>query len=642
MKMKLINSVLFFLIFSAFAAAQDKINGDFLFFQFDYKGAIKEYKKELSRKRLKKQQFLNLADSYLQTGDYSSATAVYKGLYEKDSTLDKSYVNKLLFILRKTQDSARLNYFLAKSPSFSTKEVQENSAFNREILEKNLGDISGLHIFNCYANSPQSDFSPAFYKDELLFTSGRQKSKNTGNEYVEEAYLDIYAGTIQPDGDITLPKPFSKIPHTDFHKATPYYAEGLENIIYMLSNEDDNQLLFDEKGINKLAIGLVNQKGKFTYLLRDRNTSFYYPLYEAKTGKLFFAANFESGYGGTDLYYVYTNNGQIMSAPINLGPRINSPANEIAPFIFEGSLYFSSDIFYGLGGMDVYTSTLQENGVYSIPVNLGKGINSTSDDFGFIIRNIASGGMRGYFSSNREEGKGKDDIYGFHIADKPGLKTAVIKGVVLNPTNRKSIENAVVSLLDNKGLLLKETLTDIKGAYSFEIPFITSYQIKAQKKGFGVFSKSFAPDREHQNTNLEIGLSSIQDAIEQKENKTIIKMNKFYFKMGTSVISEDIAIELDKVVQVVKNFPTIRLRIETHTSSKGSGSSNLVISQKRSEAIKKYLLQKGVSSKNIQEAIGLGERQLVNQCKDGVYCLEFLHKQNERTLVSVLNYDELH
>ena len=112
-------------------------------------------------------------------------------------------------------------------------------------------------------------------------------------------------------------------------------------------------------------------------------------------------ANFEEGYGGTDIYYVNTNNGQIMSSPVNLGPRINSPGNEIAPYIFNNSLYFSSDVFYGLGGMDIYKSNIMDVDKFSIPINLGRGINTTSDDFGFIIRNGASGDFEGYFSSKR-------------------------------------------------------------------------------------------------------------------------------------------------------------------------------------------------------------------------------------------------
>tara|TARA_R110002051_G_scaffold229291_3_gene291301 strand:- start:1353 stop:3251 length:1899 start_codon:yes stop_codon:yes gene_type:complete len=628
---------------STLTFAQKDSKGDFYFFEYAYKDAIREYNKESIKKNLTKQQYLNLADSYLKTGNFKKASELYIDSYAKDSLLANTYINKLLLSIGKTDGLEKVKYYLSKSSSFLSKELLENADFNFELIENNQNSNLDFYVFNCYLNSPQSDFSPAFYKDELLFTSGRQKGDKKGiYKPSGESYLDIYSGTIQADGDITIPKIFTKIPSSNFHKATPFYAQDLNNIIYMLSNADDGELLFDKNGKNTLAIGSVNEKGKFQYLLRDLSTSFYYPFYEAKTGRLYFAANFENGYGGTDIYYVNTNSGQIMSAPTNLGPRINTPGNEIAPFVFDGSLYFSSDIFYGLGGMDIYTSNFQSDGSFSIPVNLGKGINSVSDDFGFIIKKDKAEGLLGYFSSNREGGKGNDDIYGFKVSDKPGLKTLVIKGTVANPVKGNSIDNVVVNILDSNNQVLKQVVTDQNGNYQFEIPFRSTYTITASKKGHGNFSKSFTVNEEaNQIQNLTINLPYIQDIVEEKENKTVLKLKKFYFTAGANIISPEIVAELDKVVAIVGNFPKIKLKIETHTNSRGSNTANLALSQSRSDAIKKYLLNKGVSKDNIINVVGYGETKLVNQCKDGVFCLEFLHNQNERTLISVLNYDEL-
>jgi len=134
-----------------------------------------------------------------------------------------------------------------------------------------------------------------------------------------------------------------------------------------------------------------------------------------------------------------------MSEPINLGPRINSPGNEIAPFIYDGSMYFSSDVFYGIGGMDIYRTNLQNDDTFSIPVNLGKGINSVSDDFGFIVKKNENDGLLGYFASNRPGGKGGDDIYGFVMNQKPGLKTIAIKGKVVSLSSNQGLETKKVS-----------------------------------------------------------------------------------------------------------------------------------------------------------------------------------------------------
>ena len=629
-------------MFSAFTFGQKDSKGDYYFFEYAYKNAINEYTKESIKKSLTTQQNLNLADSYLKTGNYKKAAAIYTASYAKDTTLSSAYFNKMLQSVSRTDSIEKVKSYLLNSKNYLTREQLENAAFNFELIEKNQNGHLDFYVFNCYLNSPQSDFSPAFYKEQILFTSGRPKGKKEIYKPSGEAYLDIYSGIIQADGDVTVPKSFTKIPNSNFHKATPFYSEKLDDIIYMLSNADGDELLFDKNGKNTLAIGLVSEKGRFEYLLRDLSTSFYYPFYEEATGKLYFAANFKGGYGGTDIYYVYTNSGQIMSAPVNLGPRINSPGNEIAPFIFQGSLYFSSDIFYGIGGMDIYTSNMQSDDSFSIPINLGEGINSSYDDFGFIIKNDMNG-FSGYFSSNREGGKGKDDIYGYKVSEKPGLKTIAIKGTVENSASRKNIDNAKITLLDENSVVLKETTSDENGNFQFEIPYRNSYAIKANKKGHGVYFKTFGNEDEvaMSKKKLAIELPFIQDVVEEKEGKTVLRLKKFYFNAGSSQLTPEIKAVLDNVVAVVGNFPEIKLKIESHTNSRGNDAKNVELSQNRANTIKRYLTDQGVAKENIVETIGYGENMLVNQCKNGVFCLEFLHNQNDRSLISVLNYDAL-
>ena len=121
------------------------------------------------------------------------------------------------------------------------------------------------------------------------------------------------------------------------------------------------------------------------------------------------------------------------------------------------------------------------------------------------------------------------------------------------------------------------------------------------------------------------------------EGKTVLKLEKFFFDKNKSIVTAAIALELDKVVDAVSRFPQLRLKIETHTDSRGSNTSNKKLSQRRSDAIKMYLLKNGLSSSNIVESIGLGEEKIKNNCTNGVYCLDFLHKQNERTLVEVVD-----
>jgi outer membrane protein OmpA-like peptidoglycan-associated protein len=644
LKISILPVLLLVLAMGMLSAQEKKSRADVLYFEYSYADAIKEYQKEQQKKPLTNQQLLNLAHSYLKTGNYSKASESYLEVYKKDSTMSVHHFNDMLQAIAQTSGLDRVKAFLATKKGYLSPELIENAEFNFELLNRTENAQPAYTFFDLAANSPQSDFAPAFYKDRILFTSGRpQKSKQMYGPS-GEAYLDIFIGRAGSNGDILNAQPYTGIPETEFHEATPSYSESLDKLFYIRSNTEGGRLTFDANGKNSLTLGVVNNEENFVYLLRDPGTSFYYPFYDEKNERLYFAANFDDGYGGTDLYYVHTNNGLIMSAPVNLGPRINTPGNEISPFIFENSLYYSSDIFYGLGGMDIYKSEIEQDGTYSIPVNLGKGINSEDDDFSLIIRNNDSGGLLGYYASNRPGGKGGDDIYGFEVAEKPGLKTLVFRGKALDANSGQGIAKVAVALNTMDGSLIKEVYTDEDGSYRIEIPLRDSLRLKATKSRYSRYSEVYGPVQldSLKGGTKDIDLTLLDDLVRETEDQTVIKMDKFYFNKNKADITPEIATELDKVVRAVALFPDLQLRIESHTDSRGGSATNFRLSQNRADAIRDYLLGQGVPSSNILYSIGFGEDKIINNCTNGVYCLDILHKQNERQLIVVLNYDLLY
>ncbi|MGD1944830.1 MAG: OmpA family protein [Croceivirga sp.] len=616
-----------------------KSKADNLFFSYSYQNAIVEYEKDLSKGfELSSNQYLNLADSYFKVGDYEKATEIYLQLFSKDSIMGSHHLNKQLQSLGKRADLAEVQGFLEREGVAFHKELLENGDFNMKLLASKKNTSSQeVQVFNLAGNSNNADFSPSFFGDSLLLTSGRSTGKRKSYEPTGESYLDIFKGQIESDGQVSTVEPFKEIKASDYHKATPYYSSKLNAILYVLSNTYEGELEFDENGKNALGIGIQKLEGGFNFLWRDLSTSFYYPFYEQETGRLYFAANLDGGYGGTDLYYVNTNNGQVMSAPINLGPRINSPGNEIAPYIFDGALYFSSDVFYGLGGMDIYRSNKKEDS-FTIPVNLGEPVNSEADDFGYILRNFKEG-LLGYFSSNRNGGKGNDDVFGFLVDEKPGLKTFALSGQVVKLGNLEGVIGATVRVYGPDGSLLQETLSNERGGYTIEIPWQTRVRVEATKERHSIFSILFDEEQMEvaQKGNLNLGLALYDDLVEEREGQKVVKLKDFYFDRGKTKITTEIATELDKVVDFVQRFPSAQLRIETHTDSRGGSSTNFRLTQSRSDAIKKYLIGKGVSSSNILYSIGYGEDKILNNCKNGVFCIDLLHKKNQRSLIVVLN-----
>lgn len=623
--------------------AQKDSKADQYYYEYAYRQAVQAYEEQMQEYRLSTEQRLNLADAYFRTGAFEKATDTFMEVYRTDSLMTNAQFNTMLQALSRTSGPERAKAFLATRSDQLSPALMENTTFNYEILQEAAASQPAYEILNAPFNSGQADFGPSFYgSDQLLFSSSRPLSKKDTYGPTGESYLNIYRTTLQTGGQAGTPAALSWIPESEYHQATPFYSEPLKSVFYVQSNADAEGLVFNSEGKNSLAICRADQDGSFQYLFRDLSTSFYYPFYDQGTGKLYFAADFDRGYGGTDLYYVYTNRGQIMSEPVNLGPEINTPGNEIAPYVFEGSLYFSSDVFYGLGGMDIYKSEVLEGDFFSIPVNLGPGINSARDDFGFIIRKTPPGGYQGYFASNREGGRGSDDIYSFRTAAKPGLKTLVVRGSIREPGGL-AIEKAFVRILDREGNTIKETYSGEDGAFRMEIPWRENVRVQAGRPRYETVDLGASGENPELASGqpVKIALTPVASVVRQQAGRTLLVMDRFYFDSGSTRITPAIAAVLDPVAEALKKFPDLRIHLESHTDSRGSANRNLDLSQKRGEAIRDYLLSKGVAPETFVEVTGYGEQQITNNCTDGVYCLDMLHKQNERYPFIVVNYDEL-
>lgn len=620
--------------------AQKAGQADRYYFEYNYPSAIAAYEQLRQTGELSPQQRLNLADAYFRTDRFDRASELFLESYRRDSLMDNHHFNSMMQALSRTSGKDRVQAFLSTRSTALSEELLENASFNYELLESAQAAASDHRIFKLQVNSAQMDMSPAFYgPDRILFSSARPQDKKETYQPSGQGYLDIYVAVREADGQLRGASPITWLPKSSFHASTPFFSPGLNGIFYVRSNTENGQMTFDENGKNALAVALGKRDGTDNLLLRDPGTSFYYPFYDDATQRLYFAADFDQGYGGTDLYYVSTNEGRIMSAPVNLGPRINTPGNEISPFIMEGSLFFASDVFYGLGGMDLYKADIQEEGVFSIPVNLGTGINTEYDEFGFILE-AGTNGYQGYFASNRPGGSGSDDLYGFSASGKPGLKTLVVRGNVLSSATGDGLEKARVRMFDADGTTLKESYTRADGSFFVEIPYREGVAVAVSKERFTGQELGRVSELEAGKA-LSVSLTPLESYVRDRDGQMQLRAERFYFDRGSVRITSEIAAFLNPAAEALKAFPQMRIRVEAHTDSRGASQSNLDLSRKRATAIRDYLISQGVASEQIPEAEGLGETQIVNNCTDGVYCLEILHRQNERYLLIVQNFDSL-
>jgi peptidoglycan-associated lipoprotein len=340
------------------------------------------------------------------------------------------------------------------------------------------------------------------------------------------------------------------------------------------------------------------------------------PFISADGQSLYFISNRPGGKGGTDLYVCRKTDAGDWGVPVTL-KEVNTEGNERTPvFDMDNNFYFSSDGRIGMGGLDVYKAKLV-GGKISTPENLAYPINSPQDDFAY---NLAKGGT-GYFSSNRKEGLGEDDIYSFIQVKIPNLK---LSGRVYDKATGALLSGAIVTLTHTGGIGLKVE-TDETGQFRFNINEQSNYSLNGKKTNYRSNEVRLSTKGQDVSSELKQDLY-----LERIEIDKTIRLENIYYDFNRSDIRADAALELDKLIKLMKDNPTVWLEIGSHTDSRGNDQYNQWLSQSRANAAVQYLIDRGVN-KNRIDAKGYGESSLLNKCANGVKCTEAEHQLNRRT-----------
>ena len=383
--------------------------------------------------------------------------------------------------------------------------------------------------------------------------------------------------------------------------------------------------------------GNIGQYEPFPY--NSETFSLAHPTLSRNNQQLIFSSDMSGGYGGSDLYESNFVNGS-WTKPVNLGDKINTAGNEVFPYWANDSvLFFSSTEHLGFGGLDIFKSVFV-GGEWSEPENLKRPINSSYDDFGIVLNEKLDGG---FFSSNRPEGKGSDDIYAFRNL-KAGLSKAAIpisenkltvSGVVKEKESGSPLSDATIFILESESGQVLVLKTDSNGNYKTTLEYDKPYVAKAMKDGFFHDCELFRTPSDKGTYTFDIP----QDLLLLKiEVNHVFTVQNIYYNLGKWDIREDAYPELDNLVQMMKQYP-IKAELSSYTDSRGSGESNMQLSQKRAESAVDYMVQHGIDRQRII-AKGYGETRLINQCSDGVPCTEEQHQENRRTEFKILGIDE--
>lgn len=344
---------------------------------------------------------------------------------------------------------------------------------------------------------------------------------------------------------------------------------------------------------------------------------------------LYFASDMPGGQGGVDIWYCELQQDGSWGAPKNAGSQINTSGDEMFPSVEGDDFYFSSTGHIGMGGLDIFKATGAKS-TFSVPVNMGYPVNSASDDFAFVTSMDDAMHTMGYLSSNRTGGVGSDDIYSFSLT-KPRLNIELLT-VVKDKKTGEILDRAVVMLYEENKVIARGS-TDNKGEINFDIDKGLAYSVYGEREGYMADSASFNAVYPRQDTTIYLTLNL------QPVNKVGEKfvLENIYYDFDQSKIRPDAALILDKLVATMRNNPTLKIELSSHTDSRGAKKYNEKLSQRRAQAAVDYIVAKGIERDRLV-AKGYGESRLVNKCADGVDCTPDEHQANRRTEVEVLAY----
>ncbi len=624
-------------IFSTFSFAQRKV-ADKFFKNFAYIKATELYKESVKKGNESEHVLTRLGDCYYFNSKSAKAAEWYGKAVNKYPNIDPEYIYKYILTLRSIGDYEKANIWIQKFNEIQqdSKKAGDFVIIDAEVYEE-LASTDGIYIetTNLSINSEHSEFGGFEYNGKFYFSSARKRINNALNEvykWNDEPFLDIYQSDITTtNGEKVLGKPKSISPdiNTKFHEASIAITNDGKTLYYTRNNlSKRNRLDSDREGTTHLKIykaSLIDDKWQNIeeLPLNDKLYSSGHPALSPDNKTLYFVSDREGGYGLTDIYKVDILEDGTYGEPENLGDKINTEGKEVFPYVdSKNTLYFSSEGFTNLGLLDIFKSNILNDSLAKVE-NIGAPFNSGGDDFSFFINKDNN---TGYFSSNsREDGIGGDDIYSFN-----SFKCQqIIKGIATDSLTLEPLQSVKVELIDTTGKIINEVETNDKGEYSFEVDCSEKYTIRGSK-----------PD--YKDDLIEVNTSVI-DSYENIADLSLIPLiiddkiviNPIFFDFDKWNIRADAKYELENIVDVMREHPTMVIKIESHTDRRGTERYNMKLSDRRAKSTSEYLLSRGIDASRIESAIGYGESQLLIDC--GRKCTEEEHQENRRSYFYIVN-----
>ncbi|HQB36691.1 MAG TPA: OmpA family protein [Bacteroidales bacterium] len=441
-------------------------------------------------------------------------------------------------------------------------------------------------------NSRESDFSPAYGRDDfgvVLFTSSRDDALgNKTHGATGQGFTDIFESRLDKKSKWSIPVPVDVI-NSEAEEGTPFITSDFKELYFTRCEAGKRE----QKGCMIMLSKRTGDKWgepKNIGILPDSLVAAH-PALSPDGTTLYFVSDIPGGSGGKDIWMVSrASTGDAWSNPRNLGPDINTPGNEVFPYVRnDGTLYFSSDGHIGMGGLDIFKAVPQPDGSW-IVTNMKPPINSFSDDFGIVFEGNAE---RGIFSSARK-GRGNDDLYSFEL---PPLLFSVT-GLVKDEKSGAPIAASTIQLIASDGSNLQAE-TGNSGDFRFELKPDVDYIFLASKRGY--LNGKERETTKGQEKSREFMVTILLTAIDRP-----IELPNIFYDFNKWDLRPESMVSLDRLVETLNDNPNITIELMSHTDSRDTEEFNFDLSQKRAQSVIQYLIEKGIESDRLS-AKGYGE-----------------------------------
>jgi outer membrane protein OmpA-like peptidoglycan-associated protein/tetratricopeptide (TPR) repeat protein len=604
--------------------------------QFAYVDAIKTYERLFEKGYQSADMLEKLGNSYYFKADLQNAAKWYGKRYSLSQDLAPEYYYRYAQSLKAIKDYDTADEMMAKFSQMNANEHRAKLAVEQKdylaVIKINSGRYS---VENAEINTEYSDFGSSFFGDKIVFSSARgtRKVYESKDSWTGEGYTNLYLANKNEDGTLSNVEHVSGKINSKYNESTAVFTKDGETVYFTRNN------YFEKKGKDVTILLKIYRatlkKGTWDNItelpFNSDNYSVAHPALSPDEKYLYFASDMSGTLGQSDIFKVAINFDGSFGTPENLGDIINTEGRETFPFVSANNeLYFASDGHPGLGGLDVFVYKVEKDKRNKKVLNVGELLNSSKDDFGFLINTDTK---LGYFTSNRDGGKGKDDIYKFKELKKIQYPCEqFLAGKVTDKESGIALEGSKVTLFDWEYKMLKVIIADNEGKFDFgSVGCNVKYYIKTEKEAYNTTEVPVVITDESGTTFVPMMLDRTVKPLKIGDDLAkILELKTILFDLNKSNIRPDAAIELAKILDVMEQNPNIKVDIRSHTDSRNTAEYNKKLSDRRAKSTMAWLVKNGIGKARLS-AKGYGESQLLNTCSDGVKCTESEHQTNRRS-----------